>query len=256
MIMITGSSFKNVERLRYRINVDNEQSKKEEILVDKVCNSVFSSLFSAIISALLCVFPKSQDETFFQYFINEYPVWTIVFICLIYIGLFIFIRDIKSIAKKICFLFGLYAKKNEKEKIDEAKEMIKKYDNITCDSIFMAWEYMEVLKHDIGNEYKDEHLLKSYYFELLHYLKTAYDGTMELLDTDLAIYQADKKADDKVEKYRLNNNTEMLEVMYNYVVKLLTEKKYFTFSDQEKELINNDIMRINIKSLNEKIIKI
>lgn len=198
-------SYKNIERLRYRINKDLwsicsevEKSNKEQMIL------FVDDCFSAITSSIAAFF-FSQETYNILTILLEY-VWEKIFkksvsyltIRIISIVLCVIILIICAISINRFLIFIRRIKKiNTIEGID-TNDYVKEFDNIACDSVFVALEYKEVFQKA---EESNEKIL--YFLEAVHYLETAVSITKKLIDNRNNIKTSTNAVG--VDAYRIRN---------------------------------------------------
>lgn len=238
-------SYKNIERLRYRINLElngikesidrNSSTWFEEmkiqissavisaLMAGAITTSEFSSVKGHIISLLSIVIKYNS--------INSILGW--LFSVVFFIILFVLIYEIFDyLANNITKHLKRY-KVNRQVKIDYQKE----FDNIACDSIFVAIEYRKEYQN---SQNTNDNLKTFYFYEIIHYLETAC-----IITRNLCLYKDEYiKLNDKiatgVEIYRIHN-------MVNLIDELLR------FANNQKDIINitpNDKLMVINKIVN------
>ena len=168
-------SFKNFERLRYRLANDMKEiaSDTKEISSDakgQISNTIFATIFSAFITEIAF---NTTEKNYNFYFI----AFQIFIFCLAYIASYALYN----------FLFtkiSIQIQKRKVNKIDTSalamKQIQKDFDNIACDSILLAKGYVTAFKQ-LKKTKKNKSLLTFYFYEITHYLDTACDKTKELV---------------------------------------------------------------------------
>lgn len=169
-------SFKNFERLRYRLSNDmrkiasNTKGNVDDIK-GQISNTIFATIFSAFITEI-----AFKDDG------NGYDICMIVFqifiFCLVYIISYIAYNFFYNIISTVW-------KKRKVNKLDiSTTKMIqiqKDFDNIACDSILVAKNYMDAF-NTLPNSASNQSLKTFYFHEIMHYLDTAYEKTKELVE--------------------------------------------------------------------------
>lgn len=168
-------SYKNFERLRYRINKDIK------LLIDKLeknneeqRNVYVDECFSAIASSIAAFFFTQSTFGTFRNVINEIWIkvikrnisWTASTIITSVLCLIILIL----VSNRINAILH-WAKRKRQNKGPEGKDNInyvKEFDNIACDSLIVSLEYKQMF---LQAKEKNEKTL--YYLEILHYVETA-----------------------------------------------------------------------------------
>lgn len=169
------NSFKNFERLRYRISNDvkkivDDNKKDNDDIKSQIANTIFATIFSASIT-----------EVVFNDIGTEFDFLTIIS----WIGLFIIVYIISYLIYNV--LFGKFASMYKVRKLHSVKnsdleiaQIQKDFDNIACDSILVAVEYKN--KFDaIDSGISSAKLKIFYYYETMHYLNSSCEKTLILL---------------------------------------------------------------------------
>ena len=168
-------SYKNIERLRYRINKDllaicadiKKGSEEQRIMYIDECFSAVASSIAALLFSQ-STFEPLKDFLYFTYefYFDRKPTALAIS----------FITSVMCMAVLIYGSFCLNRllikwrrRKNNcgPEGIDTT-DYVKEFDNIACDSVFVAIEYKDLYlsTKNIGEK-------TLYYLEAMHYLKTA-----------------------------------------------------------------------------------
>lgn len=230
-------SYKNFERLKYRISQDISKIKKiVEINSNMWFEEMITQLSSAIISALACGAITTSQFSYVKNFFNSLLknissyMWksflsgaltTLVFI-LIYVLFFIIFRYITSKIRR-------YRKANSLP--DDNPNWQKNFDNIACDSIFVAFEY----KKEYETSGDQEQNLRTFYFcETVHYLQTACIYTKNLCLDKKYIYSP--STGKGVEQYRIYNMIELIKELLIFVEK--ENSKAFSRQEDKKRVEN------------------
>lgn len=175
------NSFKNFERIRYRISNDINklgiQNKDSNDSMEKELSStVFASVFSAFLTEVAL---NDKMET-----INWCDILSclLIFVIIYIVAFWVY----KLITRKIKFFLG----KRKHHKIDNSMENMiqiqKDFDNIACDSILVARDYRSAFENlkkleEEGTAEKDNNLKAFYLFEVMHYMETACKKTKALV---------------------------------------------------------------------------
>ena len=241
-------SFKNFERLRYRLNYDlneirksidqNYNAKYEEILV-QIPSAIISAMAAGVITESSLNIAKENIIISLAKIIPNQVMCDILgwgLLLLLCFSLYIIFFFCMSCALK---RVTAYKKKHnivEQDKLNYQKE----FDNIACDSIFVAFEYQK--EYEKVNS-KKNNLKTFYYFEMLHYLEKACFTTY-----DLCLYKG---------KYvKINGNPEGVELyrIYNMIflmedlIKYLKSRNETLYIDREYiKQINGSITRLEKK---------
>lgn len=200
-------SFKNFERLRYRLSSDINHN------VDELRNDSAESRNSVVNSILAIIFSAFFSEVAVGLTFDISNLWKeLVRICAFVILYIISYYSCKRILEK----------RDMKNKENEGKEgssdtftgvnqCVKDFDNIACDSVLLAKGYMtEVL------EVKDHLLQQFYYYEIMHYIETANTKINSLMINKAECIKRPEKASG-VELFRLDNILDMEEEIYKFL---------------------------------------
>lgn len=247
------NTFKNFERLRYRLSNDmreiwSETQKKNENLKTIISSTIFSTIFSALITEVSFNFLKTESccssngakELFSRSQIQ---------VCLITIILFIFIYvttfyGYRLVVKIICFFYKeTNIKKTNASYIDKI-QINKDFDNIACDSILVANDYKKMYfslkKESKNNPYKfkiNQNMQIFYFYEVMHYLETACQKTNKIIEQDDEIVRTGVKGIG-IDLYRIANIKNLMNELYCF---LNSEKNLISINNPDKESINNKL---------------
>ena len=176
------NSFKNFERLRYRMSNDIKElvvdsKRNSDNVKEELSNTIFSSVFSAFVTEV--AFNTNSDSIDWCSIIKIIAIFILLYIVTYELYSFFYTR-IKDFFKE--------RKINTIDKSMDAMIKIQKdFDNIACDSILVARNYkLEYLRlKNSENSLKDtesnQNLMIFYYFEIMHYLMTACEKTINLV---------------------------------------------------------------------------
>lgn len=169
------NSYKNFERLRYRIFNDmkdiylKNKERSDDIKV-QISNTIFATIFSAFIT----------EVAFRNIDLNKNLISTLL---LIFIFVFLYIISYISY-NKIFNKIILFNNKTKLGTIDTSVEKMiqiqKDFDNIACDSILLCKNYKVEFENLISDE-DNRNLKIMYYYEIMHYLDTACEKTFDLV---------------------------------------------------------------------------
>lgn len=176
-------SFKNSERLRYRISNDIrelvfETKGSNDATREMLSNTIFATVFSAMITEV--AFGSHEIGADWK------SVLYLIFIfILFYVAIYF---SYKAIRRKIHLFMEPRKIHSLDEGITHAIKTMKDFDNIACDSVLVAKDFkaqFEKLQCSGMNpnlqEYKD---IKAFYlFEIMHYLGVASDKTKALVES-------------------------------------------------------------------------
>lgn len=175
------NSFKNFERLRYRISndiknlvVDNKNSNDN--MREEISNTIFATIFSAFITEI--VFGSSTETIEWCKIAIMIPVFIII-----YVGSY-WLYNLAH--RKLVSFLGKRKLQTVDKSMDAMIQIQKDFDNIACDSILAARDFKSAYEKQRENEEKDvieeDKNLKAFYlFETMHYLATACEKTKDLV---------------------------------------------------------------------------
>lgn len=210
-------SYKNIERLRYRINKDllmicadiKESTDEQRIMF-------FDECFSAVASSLAALFFTQATfeslKDFLQFLYHSIfqkslsaSVLSIIAAILSFTILLVISVQINKI------MIGIKRRKRNRgpEGIDTI-DYIKEFDNIACDSIIVSIEY----KNMFGTTTNDDEKTL-YFFESMHYLETASVITEKLCSNSNNIKSS--KSVYGVDVYRVHNITAVMIDLWNFM---------------------------------------
>lgn len=249
-------SYKNIERLRYRLNLDLSEIKGsidkntsmwyEEMLV-QISSAIISAMAAGVItsngfSGLNDWFGVLFKKIFSNGTFSSIIAWVlciIIFIC-VYILIFLLIElAIKKIK---------YNKKNKDVNRQIYKDYQKEFDNIACDSIFVAFEY----KKEYNNpEEKSNNIRLFFFYEVLHYLQTACFTTRDLCKFKDRYIKVGNDLEG-VDIYRIYN---MIDLMNEILAFLEVEKERIAIDEESKGKVEDEIKSIK-NVIQEDIVRI
>jgi len=168
-------SFKNFERLRYRLSNDmREIALDTKGNADEIKGQISNTIFATIFSAFITEIAFKDNET--GYNLGMIALQILIF-CIIYIVSYIAYN----------FLYNVVVtawNKRKVNKIDNGAETMKQiqkdFDNIACDSILVAKSYLDAFSA-LSNDASNKSLKTFYFYEIMHYLDTACEKTKELV---------------------------------------------------------------------------
>jgi hypothetical protein len=237
-------SYKNVERLRYRIYKDLVSLSKDIRRDNEEQSIVFrDECFCALASAIAAL--SFSNATFDS--LND-------FIGCIFKGLFKknapeFLTSIITASIGIVMVLGIaiplnkflvwkkIKKRNRHPEGKDTTDYIKEFDNIACDSVIVALEYKELY---YGTKDGKERTL--YYLETLHYLDS---GTVILdkLCSDSANIRKPEDNELGVDIFRIHNMKDVMTELYDF---LEHERRgnNLVLSDDDKNGIRKNMEKI------------
>ena len=229
------NSFKNFERLRYRIAVDinqslsdikNEKNKSEDI----ISNTIFATLFTTFITEI--AFEKVGNN----YIWYKVAALMLLFIILYIISFYIYGKLSPMVRK----LYNEVKINKINDKYDDMVKIQKDFDNIACDSILVANDYRDAFEQLRVQDNENKTLLFFYYYELMHYLWSACEKTRLLVrHKECCIKTIDKATG--VDIYRVKNINNM---MNELIIFLKDNYIIIESNNDEKEIIKSQIDEI------------
>ena len=159
-------SFKNFERLRYRLSKDlrdvsDKIIKSSDDSKRQIANTVFATIFTACLSDV----PVSIAPTHNRWLL--FGIKSIAFVAIYFISYFLY----RYLALKLTEFSKTIGNRNKKQHpitYDDSKQIIKEFDNIACDSIIVAKGYIS----EFGLV-KETKLQVFYFYEIMHCLSAA-----------------------------------------------------------------------------------
>lgn len=168
-------SFKNFERLRYRLSNDmREIALDTKGNTDEIKGQISNTIFATIFSAFITEIAFKDNEI--GYNLGTVSLLILIF-CFVYIVSYITYN----------FLYNILVAAWNKRKVnkidnsaDTMKQIQKDFDNIACDSILVAKGYLDAFS-TLSNNDLNKSLKTFYFYEIMHYLDTACEKTKELV---------------------------------------------------------------------------
>ena len=169
------NSFKNFERLRYRLSNDmREIALDTKGNADDIKGQISNTIFATIFSAFITEIAFKDNET-------GYNLGIVFLLILIFCSICI----VSYIAYN--FLYNIFVTAWNKRKVnkidnsaDTMKQIQKDFDNIACDSILIAKDYIDAFSA-LSNDDSNKSLKTFYFYEIMHYIDTACEKTKELV---------------------------------------------------------------------------
>ena len=146
---------------------------------------------------------------------------------------FVFLYILSYFLYNKCFnkIIRIYNKRKHHSNDKNMEQIIqiqKDFDNIACDSILVANAYKNEFDKLTTNEKKIKAL---YYFEVMHYLNTACEKTLELVENKKECIRTLEEASG-VDLFRVINISEIMEELKNFL-KVYYEDTCGTSTEQE-----------------------
>lgn len=230
-------SFKNFERLRYRLSNDmrelaSDSKESSDKLMEQIANTVFATIFSAFITKM--AFGDGE---------NGYNICMILKM----IVLFVFIYVVSFVLYS--FLYRKILKKWQERKIHSINsgmsamiQIQKDFDNIACDSILMARGYKSAYEK-LPDIEENQNLKVFYYYEIMHYMDVACDKTRDLVKHKKDCIRTMNEAIG-VDIFRVINIKNIMEEMIAFL-----NEKYIIVCDQDnqKEAVEYQLAQLETK---------
>lgn len=203
-------SFKNFERLRYRLSNDMknlvaDSKGKSDDMREQISNTVFATVFSAFVTEMAF----SSDDTSFNFLtiLCQIALFCGIYI-LAYIGYnFIYIKIVEQWQKR---------KVNTLNTGTRMMIQIQKdFDNIACDSIIVAKGYEDLFSRLVNNS-QNKNLRTFYYYEIMHYINAACEITVELIENKSQCIRTMQEATG-VDIYRVLNIKDIMEEIVTFL---------------------------------------
>lgn len=232
-------SYKNFERLRYRLNsdlieigdaIDKNASSRFDELMNQFTSGIISAIAASIITETSFGSFKDWLKCTISIFIN-YNILVIILGWVLSIGLyivicvclFLFINKVHFWGKRIV----------DKKKPIKQKETNyqKQFDNIACDSILVAMEYIHIL-----NTNREMSVVNQIFYvtECAHYLEKASEVTAELCQYKDKYVKINRV--EGIDVYRIHLMKNALNEV-NHDLKLQIEK--LSIADEDKSALEN-----------------
>lgn len=238
-------SFKNFERLRYRLSNDMRQIATQGAISDEkkqIPNTIFATIFSAFITEM--AFKNESSKRNFVVILLQ-----ILSFCIIYI---ISYTLYNSLILKIIKFFKNWGHKKIDTSPEKMIQIQKDFDNIACDSIFAAQNYMDAFSSiyavsNANSNISPHNLMTFYFYEIMHYLDTACSKTKDLVDNKKQCIKTMDIAQG-VDIYRVENIILIMDDINNFI------KKYINFicvnNPEEKHLRNqHDLIKNKLECI-------
>lgn len=210
---------KYIELLRHYVTEKIDESVEEisNAQTDRMLE-LFSTAFSAIVSAVLAdIYAKHPANVPGSFFVLVIVLFGAYYITR-YIVLWI-LKIIRLHSEKKAYV-------SKKAKAARRKRLITKFDNVACDNLIAAYDFLSLYKRKtlFPEVKKTENMREYYLFEAFYYYKNAMDITNNLI-----MYKDCIDCIDGVSKYRIVN-----------VINILSDIK-----DEINMVVNDDMLAKN-----------
>lgn len=215
-------SFKNFERLRYRLSNDMREiasstKRNSNNAKNQVSNTIFATVFTSFVT-----------EIAFKHDGNGYEIGKVLILLILFILVYIISYALYN------YIYKALSNLWDAEKVHKLErgphkiiQIQKDFDNIACDSVLVAKSYIDTY-NSLQNNSSNQNLKIFYYYEVMHYLDTAAEKTEELLFYKEECIRTMRTALG-VDIYRIRNLTNIMEEIQ-------------TFLDQEyHNICNNNV---------------
>lgn len=234
------NSFKNFERLRYRIFNDikslvADSKSSNESMREEISNTIFATVFSAFITEVA--------------FNNEEMVkWcAICEMILIFVVVYIVSYLLYNLVHNKLVIFWEERKFHTIDKNVTAMIQIQKdFDNIACDSILVARDFKAAFEN-LRNLEEDRNLKAFYLFEIMHYLGTACEKTKDLVSNKQQCIRTLAESEG-VDVFRVENIIKIMQEMDEFL-----DRNLVVLYDYEEQKEAIEFQHNLIKRLIEKI---
>lgn len=207
-------SFKNIERLRYRLSSDMEKllsdnKGKTDDMKEQISNTVFAAIFSAFITEVAI---GGNEENY----ITGINIAVIILKILIFIILYVLSYKAYNFLR---IKRNKWSELRSLKRVDTGEKAMlqiqKDFDNIACDSILVAREYKDLFV-DLTHNAENKSLKTFYYYEVMHYLATACEKTVSLVKNKEKCVRTSQEATG-VDEYRIINIKDIMEEIRDFL---------------------------------------
>lgn len=221
-------SYKNIERLRYRINKDllalcadiKKNNEEQRIMFIDECFSVVASSIAGLFLTQTTFEPLKEFLQFISTFLFEKSIPIFVISVISAVLCIIILLFVSLQINKILIAIKRWKSIKGPEGIDTT-DYIKEFDNIACDSVIVSMEYKDMFFSTLDINEKT-----LYYLEAVHYLETASLIT-EKLCADVKNIKTSKNVWG-VDVYRIHNMkavmSEVWECLYDQITNLALDE--------------------------------
>lgn len=237
-------SYKNIERLRYRIHNDlvmlgeeikNNTNEQNSIFIEECFSAIASTIaalflaegtFDPLKNLLLAIGKKILGHSI--------PEVVISIVAMVLCMLFLLLLSVQI--NKI--LLKLKKKKRVKRiEGHDTTDYVKEFDNIACDSIFVSLEYRYAYE---DSDKPNEKIL--FFIEVVHYLETAVDKTVKLCENSNNLRTSQNVKG--VDVFRVHS---IKTVMLDLCVFLNQEINKISMESYDKAALQKRIEKINVR---------
>ncbi len=235
-------SYKNIERLRYRIkrDVENLYAEIKKSIYEQRINLV-EDCFSAIVSSVVALFFSERIMPFLNDYLRE--IGKIIFKRMIPEAVIIIVSLLISIIVILLVANGLYftllsirrKKKNSEPEGYNYVDYVKEFDNIACDSIFVSVEYKRTFLST-----NDDNERAFLFFEIVHCLESAATITIKLCENPNNIKSSQNVIG--VDIYRIHNLKAIMIGLYSFITNKFSE---INISKSDKPALEKQLQSID-----------
>lgn len=242
--------FKNYELLQYKLS--STINKNFELLLaknDSQYESIFATICSTMASTVLTqIAGEYIDKTGCKIYIILF--YLLYFISFFLIGYLVCV----ALFKLISAFIKLIKSHEEVEEITlkQKNVIINNFDNIACDCILIAFEFINDFNSNLNNS---KNLRTYYYYETFYYLSKAINYTQLICDEE---YIKLPNSDKGIDLFRLENIISLIDEICCFILKnkdniTITDnlKKSFIFQI-DKAHANINILRSKYESILQK----
>lgn len=203
-------SFKNFERLRYRLSNDmrelaSQSAENSDSTKEQISGTVFATVFSGFITEM--AFGDSSSGYNIHNIMKKIAIFIIVYI-IAYIAY-------KLLNKLILVIWNIVKINSCEMGMDVMIQKQKDFDNIACDSILMAREYRD--SYETIDDISENRNLRIFcYYEIMHYLDAACDKTLSILENKTECVRTSDKATG-VDIFRIINLKNMMDELRGFL---------------------------------------
>lgn len=212
------NSFKNFERLRYRISNDlkdlliNNKNSNDNMR-GEISNTIFATIFSAFVTEV--VFNSNLQMIKWGKMVIMLLLFIIIYVISYWLYNFLHLKLLSYLGKR------------QLQTIDKSMDVMiqiqKDFDNIACDSILAARDF----KLAYTKERKNKNIKAFYLFETMHYLTTACEKTKNLVENKEKCIRTSSEAEG-VDVFRVQNIINIMQEIDKFLDENLKELDDYT----------------------------